>query len=127
MSFLKRWFDEVWNKGDAKAIDDMALEDAITHGLEHPDGAKVTGREAFKVFHKQLCSTFSSIHIEVKHSITIDDLTIGCCEVTAVLPKIDGREEKTIKFTGMCAARLKDGKLAEAWNDFDLPSMYQHF
>jgi SnoaL-like polyketide cyclase len=102
MSFLERWFDEVWNKKNAKAIDDMALENAVTHGLEHPDGAKVTGREAFKDFHKQLCSTFSSIHIEVKHAITIDDLTIACCNVSAVLPKIDGREEKTIMFTA-CA------------------------
>jgi hypothetical protein len=26
----------------------------------------------------------------------------------------------------LCVARIKDGKLAEGWNHFDFPSMYQH-
>jgi hypothetical protein len=126
MTFLERWFDEVWNKRDEAAIDNLALPNAMTHGLEHPEGDVVPDREAFKDFHRKLCSIFSKIHVDVKHSITVNDLDMAACEVTAVLPATDGREEKTVKFTGLCVARIKDGKLAEGWNHFDFPTMYQH-
>jgi len=30
-----------------------------------------------------------------------------------------------VKFTGMTMARVKDGKIAEAWNNFDFMTMFQ--
>ena len=32
---------------------------------------------------------------------------------------------KPASFTGMCIARIKDGKIVEGWNNFDFLSMYQ--
>jgi len=32
---------------------------------------------------------------------------------------------RRVTFTGMCLVRLKDGKVAEAWNNFDLASIYR--
>jgi len=128
MTFLERWFEEVWNKGNEKAIDEMALPDANTHGLEHPGGKPVHGRDAFKVFHQQFLSAFSNVHIKVERTITEGDMTMAQCVVTGVhsgaglgIPPTN----KAVKFTGMCLARLQDGKLAEAWNNFDLASMYR--
>ena len=44
---LYRWFDEVWNKGNEKAIYEMLDENAITHGIT---GDVSRGPEAFKFF-----------------------------------------------------------------------------
>ncbi len=32
---------------------------------------------------------------------------------------------KAASFTGMCIARIENGKIAEAWNNFDFLSMYR--
>jgi predicted ester cyclase len=128
MTFLEKWFEEVWNKGREEAIDEMSLPDAETHGLEHPDGSKVDGRRAFKIFHKQLRSSFSNIHVDVAQTVTEGDMTVARCIVTAVHTG-DGlgwpATGKRVTFSGMCLARTQDGKLAEAWNNFDLQSIYR--
>jgi predicted ester cyclase len=128
MTFLERWFEEVWNKGNEKAIDEMVQPNAETHGLEHPDGKPVRGREAFKEFHRQFCSAFSNIHIKVEHTVTQGNMTMANCVVTGVHsgPGLGiAPTNKPVKFTGMCLARLEDDKLAEAWNNFDLAAMYR--
>jgi predicted ester cyclase len=126
MTFLESWFEEVWNKGDEKAIDEMALPDAMTYGLENPDGTPVKGLQAFKDFHQKLLSTFSKIHIKVEQTVTQGDLTVARCLVTAVHPGAGEKPEPMeLQFTGMCMIRLKDGKLAEAWNNFDLGAVYR--
>jgi hypothetical protein len=33
---VRRWFEEVWNKGRADAIEEMLAEDAVIHGLGDP-------------------------------------------------------------------------------------------
>ena len=128
MTFLERWFEEVWNKGREAAIDEMAAPDAKAHGLEHPDGRAVDGTAAFKDFHRTFCSALSDIHIKVEHTVTEGDLTVAHCLVTARHTG-DGlgmpATGKPVKFTGMCLARVKDGKLVEAWNNFDLGTMYR--
>jgi steroid delta-isomerase-like uncharacterized protein len=128
VTFLERWFEEVWNKGREEAIDEMTVSNPQTYGLEHPDGTEVQGRDAFKAFHKQLCSSFTQIHIDVKQTITEGDMIAARCVVTGVHSG-DGlgmpATGKQVTFTGMCFARLEDGKLAEAWNNFDLGSMYR--
>ena len=44
---MHQWFEEVWNKGRAEAIAEMAAADMIVHGL----GEEMRGPEGFKPFH----------------------------------------------------------------------------
>ena len=128
MTFLEKWFEEVWNKGREEAIDEMLLPDVKTHGLQHPDGPPANGRQAFKIFHEQLRFSFSDIHVEVKQTISEGNKTMALCEVTGVHTG-DGlgwpATGKRVTFTGMCLVRLEDGRVAEAWNQFDLGSIYR--
>ena len=32
-ALVRRWFEEVWNKGREEAIDEMFAEDGVAHGL----------------------------------------------------------------------------------------------
>ena len=37
-ALVRRWFEEVWNKGRAEAIDEMFAKDGIAHGLSDDPG-----------------------------------------------------------------------------------------
>lgn len=125
---MHRWFEEVWNKGRESAIDEMSWHDVRGHGLKGPDGNEVDGMEAFKAYYRQMRSALSDIHVAVEDVITEGDLTVARCVVTA---KHTGEglgkppKGNPLHFTGMAMARIKDGKIAEAWNNFDFLSMYQ--
>jgi predicted ester cyclase len=128
MTFLERWFEEVWNKGREAAIDEMSGPEIKGHGLTNPDGNEVEGLPAFKVFYKSFRSAFSDIHVEVEDTVTEGDRTVARCVVTAT-HNGDGLgiapTGKPVKFTGMTLVRLKDGKIVESWNNFDFMSMYK--
>jgi steroid delta-isomerase-like uncharacterized protein len=127
MTFMERWYEEVWNKGQESAIDAMAEPDAIAHGLGE-DGGDVEGVENFKVFFRTFQSALSDIRVVVEDTITEGDRSVARVKVTA---KHTGAslgvpaKGNTVQFSGVSIARLKDGKIAEAWNYFDFPTMYK--
>jgi predicted ester cyclase len=128
MTLLEHWFEEVWNKGREDAIDELSTPDVIAHGLTHPDGTEVKGRAEFKEFYRAFKSAFTNIHIEVEDTVTEGDKTLARCLVTAMhTGEGIGKAAtgKDVRFTGMCLIRVKDGKMAEAWNNFDFMAMFQ--
>ena len=84
--------------------------------------------DAFKAYYRQMRSALSDIHVTVEDVLTEGDLTVARCTVTAKhtgegLGKVP--KGNPIQFTGMTMARIKEGKIAEAWNNFDFMTMYQ--
>lgn len=128
MTLMNRWFEEVWNKGREEAIDEMSCQDVPGYGLKAPDGNEVRGMDAFKAYYRQMRAALSDIHVVVEAVITEGDLTVARCVVTA---KHTGEglgkppKGNPVNFTGMTMARIKDGKIAEAWNNFDFMTMFQ--
>lgn len=128
MSIMHRWFEEVWNKGRESAIDEMSGDKVTGHGLRTSDGNEAKDREAFKEFYRQIRSTLSDIHIEVEQVVTEGELTAARCLVTGKhTGEGFGKSPKgnSVKFTGMTMARIQDGKIVEAWNNFDFMTMLQ--
>ena len=127
MTFMERWFEEVWNKGRESAIDEMAEPNAIAHGLGE-DGGDVVGLENFKLFFRRFQAALSDIHVKVEDVVTEGDRTVARVKVTA---KHTGEslgipaKGNKVEFSGVSIARLKDGRIAEAWNHFDFPTMYK--
>jgi predicted ester cyclase len=128
MSFLERWFEEVWNEGREEAIDEMSNPDSKGNGLTYPDGKEVDDRPAFKELYKLFRGAFSDIHIHVEETVTEGDKTVARCLVSGTHTG-EGMGKpptgKPVKFRGMCMVRLKDGKIVESWNNFDFMTMYK--
>ena len=128
MTILHRWFEEVWNQGRESAIDEMSYHDVHGHGLQAPDGNEVQSMDAFKAYYRQMRAALSDIHVTVEDVVTEGDLMVARCTVTA---KHTGEglgktpKGNPIQFTGMTMARIKEGKIAEAWNNFDFLTLYQ--
>ena len=128
MNIMNRWFEEVWNQGRESAIDELSYDEVQGHGLRGPDGNEVHGMDSFKEYYRQMRAALSEIHVTVEDVITEGNLTVARCTVTAKHTGEGlGRPPKgnPIQFTGMTMARIKDGKIAEAWNNFDFMTMFQ--
>ena len=125
-ALMQRWFDEVWNNGSAEAIGSMLTDNVAIHGLTDTSGAPVTGAAAFSEFHSQFRSAFPDIIITVEDLISEGDKVVARCLVRA---KHTGDSlgfaatHSDVEFTGIAIVRVRDGKIAEAWNNFDFLRM----
>lgn len=127
-ALLHRWFEEVWNKGRAEAIDEMFAEDGIAHGLADETGAQLRGPAGFKEFHQKFRGAFPDIVVTVEDTVAEGDKVAARCSVRA---KHTGDHlgfaatQKPMEITGMTFVRIRDGKIVEGWNNFDFMSMYK--
>jgi predicted ester cyclase len=128
MTIIHQWFEEVWNQGCESAIDELSHPEKLTYGLTDSKGKPLDGMDGFRDFYRQFRAAMSDIHVTVEETITEGDLIAARCAVTARhTGEWMGKPPKgnRVKFTGMAMARLKDGKIHEAWNNFDFLSMVQ--
>lgn len=127
-ALIERWFEEVWNKGRAEAIDEMFAEDGIAHGLADATGQPVIGPAEFKVFHATFREAFPDITVSVDDTVSEGDKVAARCSVYG---KHMGdslgfkASQAPVEFTGITIVRVKEGKIVEAWNNFDFMRMYK--
>jgi hypothetical protein len=80
-TLIRRWFDEVWNKGRADAIDEMFAANGIAHGLSDDSESPLVGPEAFKVFHAKSRDAFPDIIVTVEDMVAEGDRVAARCSV----------------------------------------------
>jgi steroid delta-isomerase-like uncharacterized protein len=127
-TFIYRWFEEVWNNHSEEAIDKMCAEDIIANGLTDAEGNTVRGVEAFKNLHRAFVSAYPDIKITVEDTISEGDKIAARCKVSAIHAGEGlgvAPTQQPVEFTGMTIVKLKDGKITEAWNEFDFMKMYR--
>ncbi len=127
-SLARRWFEEVWNKGRADAIDEMFASDGTAHGLSDQSGNPLRGPADFKSFHRRFRDAFPDIVITVEDTIVEGDKVAARCTVRG-RHMGDGlgfaATRRPIEITGISIVRVRDGKIVEAWNNFDFMSLFQ--
>jgi steroid delta-isomerase-like uncharacterized protein len=125
-ALTERWFEEVWNKGRADAIREMVTEDLVIHGLSDAKGEAVKGVQAFDEFHTQFRNAFPNIQITIEDLIAEGDKVAARCSVRA---KHTGDSlglaptHAEVDFSGIAIVRISNGKIVEAWNNFDFLKM----
>ena len=72
-ALVQRWFDEVWNKGRADAIDEMFDEYGIAHGLSDDPSKPITGPRDFRPFHTVFRDAFPNMMIVVEDMVAEGD------------------------------------------------------
>ena len=127
-ALVRRWFEEVWNKGREEAIDEMFAEDGLAHGLADETGAALRGASGFKPFFRNFRSAFPDMEVLVEDAIAEGDKVAARCRVRATHTGDSlgfAATQRPMEITGMTFARVRDGKIVEAWNNFDFLSMFQ--
>lgn len=126
-ALVHRWFEEVWNQGREKTIDEFLGTNIVAFGLGE-SGTQVRGPAEFKTFFRNLKNAFPDLHI------TIED-TIAERDEVAVRILIEGTHQgdglgipatgRKFRVAGICIIQLKDGKLVVGWNSWDQLGLLQ--
>ncbi|QIP14834.1 ester cyclase [Spirosoma aureum] len=116
---LYKWFNEVWNEDNEDAIDQLMTSESAAIGILTADQPK--GPEGFKIFFRGFRSQFQSVRIEIDDVISQENMEAARTTVHA----IHTQTGKNVTFSGMCMVRTKDGKIDEAWNNYDFLELYQ--
>jgi steroid delta-isomerase-like uncharacterized protein len=125
---VRRWFEEVWNKGNANAIDEMFAADGIAHGLNDDKTQPLTGPAGFKKFHAAFRESFPDIRVEVHEILSEGDLVAARCSVTGSHQGNSlgiAASNRPVELSGIAMVRVRDGKIVEGWNNFDFMTMYR--
>ena len=117
-SLVKRWFEEVWNKGSARAIDELLAPDVRLYGLGEP----MIGPAAFKPFHTAYRAAFPDIGICIEDVVAEGDMVAvrwsAAGTHSAATLGFDATNKRAT-FDGMSIVRVRNGQIVEGWNVFD--------
>jgi predicted ester cyclase len=115
--FVARWFDEIWNQSKREVIDEMFPENAVLH-----DGpTDYRGPAEFKGFYDTLRSQLSDVRVTLLETISEGDMVCARWSSTAN----DSSTGKHVAVTGMSLLRFENGRLAEAWQNWDQHGLLQ--
>ena len=123
-ALVRRWFEQVWNKGRAESIDELLADKGVVHGL----GAELRGPAEFKPFHAAYRNAFPDMVLQIEHMIADDDLVAVHWSATATHNGGGlgfAATGKRVNFSGMAFIRVEGNKLVEGWNSFDQLGMFQ--
>ena len=127
-ALMRRWFEEVWNKGRPEAVTEMMSEDCVNHGLSGDAASPLRGASGFLPFHTQFREAFPHIEVVVEDVMAEGDKVAARCSVRGKHEGDSlGIEAKgaMVDFDGIAIARVKDGMFVESWNSFDFATMYR--
>jgi len=123
----RRWFDDVWNRRDATAIDRLFATDGVAHGLG-PNGQDLIGPAGFTPFHQAFLGGFADLQITIDDLIEEQDRVAVRWHATGTLTGHGmgvAPTGKPMTITGMSILRVLNGQISEAWNNFDVLGMHQ--
>ena len=120
-ALVRRWFEEVWNQGREKTIDELFAADGVAHGLGDTE-ADTRGPAGFKPFFRNLRGSFPDLHMTVEDAIAEGDKVM-----VRVLVKGTHRggelgvapTGRPIGIAGIVLVRISGGQIVEAWNSWD--------
>ena len=121
----RRIFEDVWNRKNLNAIDDLISTDYVHHDAS---SLVASGVDGYKQFVKSYLNAFPDARF------TIDDaFTDGQNEITrwTVSGTHEGelagipRTGRRFSVTGISIARIVNGKITESWNNWDALGLMQ--
>ncbi len=120
---VRRFYEEVLNKGDLVVAEEILAPDYFDHGSP-PDSPR--GIEGFR----QLFAMVSGVFPDVK--VSIEDMVVGEGKV-AIRLTIAGTQKgpfrgfpatgRHVRWTGIDIMRLSEGKISERWGERDFFGM----
>lgn len=118
-AMLQRFWEEIFNQANTKTLDEIVAKDYLNHDLVPGEGP---GSEGLKQFVHLLHNSFADLRFEPTQMVAGDDKVVTRWEATGThsgefmgVPATG----KKIKATGMAMHRIENGKIVEAWNNWD--------
>jgi steroid delta-isomerase-like uncharacterized protein len=125
VALVKRFIEEIWNKGNLSLMDEFLIQDFEDHNLLY---VAPRGYNGFKSSVNLFRSAFPDFQF------TLDQIL---AEGDRLAIRLTGRgthkgnfmgippTEKNVSFDSMTFMRVQDGKIAEHWGLLDIPGLVQ--
>jgi predicted SnoaL-like aldol condensation-catalyzing enzyme len=110
---VRRFYDEVWTKGNLAVADETFAPDYVRHDLR--PGNALPGPEGQKKIAAGFRESFSDVNMVPDLLIADGDYVMGRWRITATHKQTG----KNLDFRGVNIFRFKDGKVVEIWNHRD--------
>lgn len=120
-AIVRRWFEEVWNRGREETIDELFAAHGIGYGLGDTD-VPTRGPAEFKLFANNLRGAIPDIRM------TIEDIMAEGDKVTVRIT-VEGTHKggqlgvaptgRRIRIAGVVLVRIANGQIFEGWNSWD--------
>lgn len=124
-TLIRRWFDEVWNKGMAATIDELFTLESVMWGVGRP-GVASHGPAEFKTFYEAMRRACPDAQIILEQVVQEGDTAFARWTGTMThtgeglgMPPTN----KKMTLCGMSACKVRDGKIVEGWNIWDQVGM----
>jgi len=125
---LRRWFDEVWNNARADVIEELFDENGIAHGLSDDPSNPIRGPRDYRPFYEAFRQGFPNLKVTIEDMVAEGDKVAARCSVRGTHEgHFLGREatQSPVEITGITIVRIDNGKIVEAWNNFDFMTLYK--
>ncbi len=124
-TLIRRWFDEVWNKGMEATIDELFPPHGVIWGVGRPEVSS-RGPAEFKAFYGGLRGACPDLQIVLEQVVQEGDTAFArwtasmthTGEGLGIAPT-----NKRLKLCGMSACKASAGKIVEGWNIWDQVGM----
>ena len=124
---VRRFFEEVWNKGKLNVLDEIIAKDHVSSGPGSLPGLP-TGPEGSKQFVTVYRNAFPDVHFTIDDQLAEGDQVVtrwtGHGTHQGELAGIPATG-KSSTVTGININRIVNGKIAESWGIFDQFGMMQ--
>ena len=117
VDLLHRWYDEVWNKDNYSAIEDLLDPNVTFNG---PVRSLVLFRDDYAEVIQAFKALLPDVHVEITHALEQGDM--ASCRV--VVSRKKSSHHGDLCFTGHLTVRVKDGRFVEFLSDFNHFQMY---
>ncbi|WP_170330023.1 ester cyclase [Ruegeria arenilitoris] len=115
---LRNWYAEVWENGNIDAIDQFFAPDTMAEGLI-PE--MQVGADDFRDLVMAFRHVLGDIKVDLPKIIEDGDWVSGILNVSTT--RADNGAP--LQATGSVIARIKDGRMVEAYNQFDFISLFE--
>jgi predicted ester cyclase len=125
---VQTWFEEVWNKGHAEAIDRYAAPDWVGHGTALPGTSDQSRLERFKLLYHTYRTAFPDIRFTVERTITEGDFIAAHLSVHGTHTGEGLRFAPTgrrVQFSGTIIIRRAGDQVSESWENWSLLDIYE--
>ena len=122
----RRFYDEVWNRGDFAVIDQLADPSLVAHDAALPED--VRGPDGLKGLIGSYRRAFPDVEMVVADMISDGDkVTVRWSASGTHLGELMGLAPtgRRSRVTGISIERYRDGRLVEAWVNWDTLGMLQ--
>jgi steroid delta-isomerase-like uncharacterized protein len=126
-ALVLRYFEEIWDKGNLDAIDELFTTNFVRHGPTATEG-EVRGLEEFKGLVSMYRSAFPDLRVPIEDLVAEGDRVVSRWrtrgthqgELMGITPS--GNQASV---TGIIIDRISGGKIEEEWADYDTLHLMQ--